>query len=58
MKKLTTSVLAVVLSSSFAVVSAQKVKDTANTQDIEGVVVTALGIKREKKIFRLCFPRD
>ncbi|PZU90173.1 MAG: SusC/RagA family TonB-linked outer membrane protein [Chryseobacterium sp.] len=49
MKKLTTSVLAVVLSSSFAVVSAQTVKDTAKTQDIEGVVVTALGIKREKK---------
>lgn len=49
MKKLTTSVLAVVLSSSFAVVSAQKVQDTAKTQDIEGVVVTALGIKREKK---------
>jgi hypothetical protein len=48
MKKLTTSVLAVVLSSSFAVVSAQKVQDTAKTQDIEGVVVTALGIKREK----------
>ncbi|WP_027384654.1 SusC/RagA family TonB-linked outer membrane protein [Epilithonimonas caeni] len=49
MKKLTTSVLAVVLSSSFAVVSAQTVKDTANTTDIEGVVVTALGIKREQK---------
>lgn len=49
MKKLTTSVLAVVLSSSFAVVSAQKVQDTPTTQDIEGVVVTALGIKREKK---------
>ena len=49
MKKLTTSVLAVVLSSSFAVVSAQKVQDTAKTQDIEGVVVTALGIKREEK---------
>lgn len=49
MKKLTTSVLAVVLSSSFAVVSAQTVRDTANTTDIEGVVVTALGIKREKK---------
>lgn len=48
MKKLTTSVLAVVLSSSFAMVSAQTVKDTATT-DIEGVVVTALGIKREKK---------
>lgn len=49
MKKLTTSVLAVVLSSSFAMVSAQTVQDTVNTQDIEGVVVTALGIKREKK---------
>ncbi len=49
MKKLTTSVLAVVLSSSFAVVSAQTVQDTAKTQDIEEVVVTALGIKREKK---------
>lgn len=48
MKKLTTSVLAVVLSSSFAMVNAQKV-DTARTQDIEGVVVTALGIKREQK---------
>ena len=48
MKKLTTSVLVVVLSSSFAMVNAQKV-DTARTQDIEGVVVTALGIKREKK---------
>jgi TonB-linked SusC/RagA family outer membrane protein len=49
MKKLTTSVLVVVLSSSFAMVSAQKVQDSAKTQDIEGVVVTALGIKREKK---------
>ena len=49
MKKLTTSVLAVVLSSSFAMVSAQTVQDSAKTQDIEGVVVTALGIKREKK---------
>lgn len=48
MKKLTTSVLAVVLTSSFALVNAQKT-DTARTQDIEGVVVTALGIKREKK---------
>ncbi len=48
MKKLTTSVLAVVLSASFTMVDAQ-VKDTAKTQDIEGVVVTALGIKRERK---------
>lgn len=47
MKKLTTSVLAVVLSSSFALLNAQV--DTARTQDIEGVVVTALGIRREKK---------
>ncbi len=47
MKKLTTSVLAVVLTASFALVNAQV--DTARTQDIEGVVVTALGIKREKK---------
>ncbi|MDY3318993.1 SusC/RagA family TonB-linked outer membrane protein [Riemerella anatipestifer] len=50
MKKLTTSVLAVVLASSFVTVDAQKVKkDTVKTKDIEGVVVTALGIKREKK---------
>ena len=47
MKKLTTSVLAIVLTSSFALVNAQV--DTARTQEIEGVVVTALGIKREKK---------
>lgn len=47
MKKLTTSVLAVVLTSSFALVNAQV--DTTRTADIEGVVVTALGIKREKK---------
>ncbi|MPT33032.1 MAG: SusC/RagA family TonB-linked outer membrane protein [Chryseobacterium sp.] len=39
MKKLTTSVLAVVLSSSFAVVSAQTVKDSTKTQDIEEVMV-------------------
>lgn len=47
MKKLTASVLAVVLTASFTVVSAQQ--DTLRTQEIEGVVVTALGIKREKK---------
>lgn len=47
MKKLTTSVLAIVLTSSFALVNAQV--DSTKTQDIEGVVVTALGIKREKK---------
>ena len=48
MKKITNSVLAVVLSASFSVAYAQTV-DTARTQDIEGVVVTALGVKREKK---------
>jgi TonB-linked SusC/RagA family outer membrane protein len=47
MKKLTTSVLAIVLTSSFALVNAQV--DTTKTQNIEGVVMTALGIKREKK---------
>lgn len=47
MKKLTTSVLAVVLSASFSMANAQQ--DSLKTQEIEGVVVTALGIKREKK---------
>lgn len=47
MKKLTTTVLAVVLTSSVALVNAQT--DTTKTREIEGVVVTALGIKREKK---------
>ena len=52
MKKLTKSVLAVVLTASFTVSYAQKSKmkvDTAGTKDIEGVVVTALGIKRDEK---------
>ncbi|MCA6069472.1 SusC/RagA family TonB-linked outer membrane protein [Chryseobacterium sp. RG1] len=50
MKKLTAGVLVLVLSSSLAVANAQQKKsDTVRTQDIEGVVVTALGIKREKK---------
>ncbi|RMZ58209.1 SusC/RagA family TonB-linked outer membrane protein [Chryseobacterium nematophagum] len=50
MKKLTTGVLILVLSSSIAVANAQQKKsDTVRTQDIEGVVVTAFGIKREKK---------
>ena len=45
MKKLTTSVLAVVLTSSFALVNAQV--DTARTQNIDEVIVTgALGIKK------------
>ena len=50
MKKLTTGVLVLVLSSSFVVANAQtKPRDTLKTQDIEGVVVTALGIKRDEK---------
>ncbi|MFP8893214.1 MULTISPECIES: SusC/RagA family TonB-linked outer membrane protein [Chryseobacterium] len=49
MKKLTTSLLVLVLTSSMAIVSAQEKKDTIKAKEIEGVVVTALGIKREKK---------
>ncbi|MFP3833118.1 SusC/RagA family TonB-linked outer membrane protein [Chryseobacterium sp. SIMBA_028] len=49
MKKLTTGLLVLVLSSSIAVANAQEKKDTLKTKEIEGVVVTALGIKREKK---------
>lgn len=50
MKKLTAGILILVLSSSLAVSNAQQKKnDTVRTQEIEGVVVTALGIKREKK---------
>ncbi|PWN70065.1 SusC/RagA family TonB-linked outer membrane protein [Chryseobacterium phosphatilyticum] len=49
MKKLNTSLLVLVLTSSIAVTNAQQKKDTMKTKEIEGVVVTALGIKREKK---------
>lgn len=50
MKKLTAGVLVLVLSSSVAIAQAQQKKnDTIDTNEIEGVVVTALGIKREKK---------
>lgn len=50
MKKLSISVLSLVLSSSLALAQAQQKKsDTLRTGEIEGVVVTALGIKREKK---------
>ncbi|MDQ8141832.1 SusC/RagA family TonB-linked outer membrane protein [Chryseobacterium sp. CFS15] len=51
MKKLTAGVLILVLSSSLMVAQAQQTKsgDTLKTQQIEEVVVTALGIKREKK---------
>ncbi|WP_346986555.1 SusC/RagA family TonB-linked outer membrane protein [Chryseobacterium sp. POE27] len=50
MKKLTTSVLAIVLTSSFVVVNAQNTQsDTLRTQDIREVVVTgALGIKKRQ----------
>lgn len=48
MKKLTTSVLAIVLTSSFAVVNAQQ-GDSVRTQDIREVVVTgALGLKKRQ----------
>lgn len=47
MNKLTKSILAVVLSSSFVMISAQKM-DTTKAKEIEGVVVTALGIKRDQ----------
>lgn len=51
MKKLTSGILLVVMSSSFIVANAQQTKpsDTLKTQEIQEVVVTALGIKREKK---------
>ncbi|MDC8098578.1 SusC/RagA family TonB-linked outer membrane protein [Chryseobacterium rhizosphaerae] len=49
MKKLTTSLLVLVVTSSVAVANAQQKKDTLKTNEIEGVVVTALGIKRDKK---------
>lgn len=50
MKKLTTSVLAIVLTSSFVVVNAQNTQgDTLRTQDIREVVVTgALGLKKRQ----------
>ena len=47
MKKLTTSVLVVVLTATFTMVSGQK-KDTIKTQDIGEIVITgALGIKKK-----------
>ena len=50
MKKLTSNVLAVVLSSSFVVGNAQeKQKDSAKVKEIGEVVITALGIKRDNK---------
>lgn len=50
MKKITTSVLTVVFSSSVILTNAQTKKDTVTkTTDIEGVVVTALGIKKSER---------
>jgi hypothetical protein len=47
MKKLTKSVLAVVLSASFSVTCTKSKSRYSKTKDIEGVVVTALGIKEK-----------
>ncbi len=50
MKKLTSNVLAVVLSSSFVIGNAQeKPKDSVKVKEIGEVVITALGIKRDNK---------
>ena len=50
MKKLTSNVLAVVLSSSFVIGNAQeKQKDSVKVKEIGEVVITALGIKRDNK---------
>lgn len=51
MKKLTTSVLSVVFSASFVVAQAQEVKNDSTTKakEIEEVVITAMGIKRQDK---------
>ncbi len=49
MKKLTTSVLVAVLSSSFVFIDAQVRDTTTKTKNIDEVVVTALGIKRKPK---------
>ncbi|MEF9477272.1 hypothetical protein OWR28_05610 [Chryseobacterium sp. 1B4] len=54
MKKLTASVFAVVLSSSFVMVSAQNTKDTLKTKNIEEIVVTgALGIKKKLMLLQM-----
>lgn len=50
MKRLRLSVLSAVLTLPCVVIQAQEVKkDTAKTRDIEGVTITALGIKRQDK---------
>lgn len=50
MKKLTTNVLAVVLSSSFVIVSAQAVQDTAKISNIEEVVVVGYGTQKKSEV--------
>ncbi len=51
MKKLTTSVLAVVLTSSFVMVDAQVRKDTATkTKDIDEVIVVAYGTQKKSEV--------
>jgi len=49
MGKLTNYILLVILSFSLLHVNAQKKKDSTKTKEIKEVVITALGIKREKK---------
>lgn len=49
MKKLTKSILAVVLTSSFVVSKAQEKKKEADEKEIEGVVVTAMGVSKTQK---------
>lgn len=50
MKKFTVAILSLVVTSSFSFVNAQEKKnDSIKTRDIGGVVITALGIKRDKK---------
>lgn len=51
MKKIKASVFILVMASSVTIAKAQEKKkiDTADTKEIEGIVVTALGIKRDEK---------
>lgn len=50
MKKITTSILAVFLSSSLVVLSAQSVKDSTKIRDIDEVVVVAFGKQKKEAI--------
>lgn len=60
MKKLTSSVLFVVLSSSFAVINAQKKgNDTIKEQSIGEVVITgALGLQKKSRCSNFCDAGD